>query len=99
MVITYSEIGYNEDYLHSDLIGGIKVDKVTECSLDICLLDYEMSVQNGKPDIITSVIDHGRLFWRKTSDDFVALNQTLCWRPTSGPLDIAIGDPTNETYV
>lgn len=33
MVIAYAEIGYNEDYLHSDLIGGIKVDKVTECSL------------------------------------------------------------------
>ncbi|CAI7644551.1 unnamed protein product [Penicillium bialowiezense] len=49
--------------------------------------------------LILKFLDHGRLFWGKTSDDFVALNQTLCWRPTSGPPDIAIGDPINETYV
>ncbi|CAG8313486.1 unnamed protein product [Penicillium salamii] len=64
MVVAYAEIGYNKDYLESDFIGGIRVDKVTECSLELCLLEYEVSVQDGTPDVITSALDYGQLFWR-----------------------------------
>ncbi|KAJ5496156.1 terpenoid synthase [Penicillium fimorum] len=60
MALTYAEIGYDEEYPGSNLIGGLKINKVTECSLELCLLENEVSVENGRPDIITPVLDYGQ---------------------------------------
>ncbi|CAG8376837.1 unnamed protein product [Penicillium salamii] len=92
MVIAYAEIGYNAEYLDSDLLSGIKVDKATECSLELCLLEYEVSVQNGTQDIITSVLDYGQLLWRNSSV-LPFKDQTLCWKPTPGPTVMMLKDP------
>ncbi|KGO35945.1 hypothetical protein PEX2_088030 [Penicillium expansum] len=101
MVLGYAEIGYNEDYLDSDLSGGIRVDKVTECSLELCHLEYEVSFGNGTPHINTSVLDYGQLFWRNSSE--ARSKQMLCWKPTSGPPppDIIIENVTisNDSFV
>jgi hypothetical protein len=97
MVIAYAEIGYNEDYLYSDFIDGIRVDKATECSLEICLLEYEVSVENGSPDVIPTVLDYGQLFWRNNSAEGDSAEwETLCWKPTSSPPNITIENPIND---
>ncbi|KAJ5750761.1 hypothetical protein N7533_007789 [Penicillium manginii] len=98
MVIAYAEIGYNEDYIYSDFISGIKVDKATVCSLELCLLEYDVSVKNGTPDVVTSVLDYGQLLWRNNPRN--SSFDTLCWKPTSGPPDITFENPLSDyTYV
>ncbi|CAI7583420.1 unnamed protein product [Penicillium pancosmium] len=93
MVVAYAETGYNEDYLDSDFISGIRVDKATQCSLELCLLEYEVSVENGTPNVTTSVLDYGHLF-RKNSSFVPNGGETICRKPTPGLPDITIDDPT-----
>lgn len=97
VVVAYVETGYNEDYLHSDFISGIKVEKATECSLELCLLENEISVENGTPDMITSVLDYGELFWRSRPTPSAPWEKTLCWKPTSGPSDTIIFENSDPT--
>ncbi|CAG8947796.1 unnamed protein product [Penicillium salamii] len=97
VVVAYVETGYNEDYLHSDFISGIKVEKATECSLELCLLEYEISVENGIPDMITSVLDYGELFWRSRPTPSAPWEKTLCWKPTSGPSDTITFENSDPT--
>jgi hypothetical protein len=96
MVIAYAEIGYNEDYIHADILSGIRIDKATECSLELCLLEYDVSVENGTPNMTTSALDYGQLFWRNSSASAMPLGLTLCWKPTSGPLNMTIEDRIND---
>ncbi|KAJ5770303.1 uncharacterized protein N7511_002354 [Penicillium nucicola] len=103
MVVAYAEIEYDEDYLgpDSDLIGGMKVDKVTQCSLELCVLEHDVSVEDGTPEINTSVLDYGQLLWRNSPAHSTPTGETLCWQPTSGPQDITFGDyirNDNSTY-
>ncbi|CAG8390446.1 unnamed protein product [Penicillium salamii] len=98
MVIGYAEIGYNEDYIDSDLIGGIRVDKATQCSLELCVLEYDVFVKNGTPNVTTSVVDYGELFWKKTSDPRISLGATTCWKPRSSPQDIAFENSKPGTF-
>ena len=91
MVIGYAEIGYDQDFLNSDFVKGIRVDKVAECSLELCLLENKLSVRNGSPDLITSALDYGRLFWENSSVPSFS-GQTLCWKPTDSPPDITFED-------
>ncbi|OQE20445.1 hypothetical protein PENSTE_c013G03884 [Penicillium steckii] len=93
MVVAYAEIGYNEDYLYSEFASGIRVDKVTQCSLELCLLEYDIVVENGIADIHTSVLDYGELFWEESHYPGIPLQQTLCWKPTSAPSNVTIGPP------
>jgi hypothetical protein len=94
MVMAYAEIEFNDDYIHSDILSGIRVDKATECSLELCIFEYEVSVENGTPNMTTSVLDYGQLFWRNSSGPS---KHTLCWKPTSSPPDIKIDDHTTNS--
>lgn len=98
MVIGYAEIGYNQDYIDSDWINGIQVEKATQCSLELCVLDYDVSVKNGIPNVTTSVADYGELFWRNTSDPDISLGATTCWKPRSSPRDIAFENSKPGTF-
>ncbi|CAG8948572.1 unnamed protein product [Penicillium salamii] len=101
MVIGYAEIGYNEDYIvsiDSDFEKGIRVDKATQCSLELCVLEYDVSVKNGTPNVTTSVVDYGELFWKKTSDPRITLGATTCWKPRSSPQDIAFENSKPGTF-
>lgn len=93
IVIAYSELGYNENNLDSDFLGGISIVKATQCSLELCLLEYEISVENGIPNTVSSVLNYGQLFYRNYSHPDGIHNplfgpQQLCWKPTSSQPDI-----------
>ncbi|KAJ5177547.1 uncharacterized protein N7500_000246 [Penicillium coprophilum] len=95
-VFALAKVGYNSTYFDSDPIKGIKLDKVTECSLAYCLNEHDDSVTNGVRMANISTIDYGQLFWRHGRT--FAGNQTLCWRPTSSPWNITFeGDPARST--
>ncbi|CAG8380063.1 unnamed protein product [Penicillium salamii] len=96
MVYAYAQVGYDIHSVNaSDPISGFRLRNVTECSLAICLSDWNVSVSDGNPTIKTSNVDYGVMFWRnftvpKWEPPWL---KALCWRPASSPADILMESP------
>ncbi|KAJ9485191.1 hypothetical protein VN97_g8163 [Penicillium thymicola] len=106
MVLAYVKIGYESAFLNlSDPIKGLKVDRVTECSLAICLGDWQISVNQGTTMAEASNIDYGQLFWRNitsSTNSTIPPLRGLCWKPASSPpstpfYDVYLGDDNWKT--
>ncbi|KAJ5116552.1 hypothetical protein N7456_000900 [Penicillium angulare] len=68
----------------SDLMGNIKVVKVTECALSICAREYAISVQSGDTSVKTLEEDFGRMY--KVSSTKLEIDEELCWKPSPSPM-------------
>ncbi|KAJ5685013.1 hypothetical protein N7536_007632 [Penicillium majusculum] len=94
-VLAYAKIGYEPDFFNSsDPLQGFKIDKVTECSLAICLGDWQISVNQGTTMTEASDIDQGQLFWRDVPvsarpNMTGVVTRNLCWRPASSPSNVS----------
>lgn len=57
------------------------LSKVTECSLSVCLRQYDMSVTNGDASIHTSTPDLGVTYLAQSPDTTKPGETIPCWRP------------------
>ncbi|KAJ0419625.1 hypothetical protein BJY00DRAFT_313774 [Aspergillus carlsbadensis] len=72
-----------------DVTQGMILKKASECTLEICLSEYNMSVVNHTLAVSTMSIDYGELFFID-DDAFREVNKTVCWKPTSAPGDLTL---------
>ncbi|KAL3490754.1 hypothetical protein BJX62DRAFT_237868 [Aspergillus germanicus] len=65
---------------------GMIIKKASECTLKLCLSEYNMSVVNHTVSVDTVSVDYGEFFFID-DDTFWYVNKTVCWKPTSAPTD------------
>lgn len=76
------------------------MQNVTECSLSTCLMDYDISVMNGRASIQTSNVDFGTTFYPIPPSPANFKKFRGCWKPGGAPNDMAFdhsisGNPNN----
>lgn len=66
----YAELGYDQDRVSnaSDPASGLFIKKATECSLAMCLQNYDISVENGNAVIKTTKLDYGTVYFNHAAD-------------------------------
>lgn len=66
----YAELGYDQDRVSnaSDPASALFIKKATECSLAVCLQNYDISVEFGDAVINTTKIDYGTVYVNHDSD-------------------------------
>ncbi|KAJ5819487.1 hypothetical protein N7474_005078 [Penicillium riverlandense] len=81
LTYAYAEIGFNHHSLSpgSRVSDRIFIKNVTDCTLSVCLRDFNVSVTNGHTSIQTLKIDFGT-YWNQTEKPYTA-DKIACWRP------------------
>ncbi|CAG8424886.1 unnamed protein product [Penicillium salamii] len=95
MVISHAQMEYDPTFFNtSDPVRGLKIKKMTGCSLALCLGDWRIWVNEGTTQAEASAIEFGHLFWRHKGH--YVQNQTLCWRPKSSPPHVPFDHTVDE---
>lgn len=95
MVVAHAQMEYDTTFPNaSDPVRGLKIKKITGCSLALCLSDWRISVNDGTTQAEASAIEFGDMFWRHTGH--YVKDQTLCWRPNSSPPHIPFDHTDDE---
>lgn len=104
MVLASANIEYNSTrILSGNPSEGLKITNITECSLALCLADYDVSVSQGIVETNVSGVDFGHSFSQNvtfTMSTTTPENATFlsaCWRPTNGSQNASFEIPTQSS--
>ncbi|OQE18293.1 hypothetical protein PENSTE_c018G06054 [Penicillium steckii] len=92
LVLASANMEYNSTGIPpEDPIKALKITNITECSIALCLADYNGSVNNGVVETKISGVDFGHSFPRNftvtlsTEPPKATTDILPCWRPTISP--------------